>query len=58
MTYFHLKVIKAFNELVALNEQGALLEINCSVLDKIHDAMIQLNEGKEELLRIRNNEND
>lgn len=51
---FHLEVIKAHNNLISLNEQGALLEVNCSVLDKIYLAALLLNDAKEELLAIEN----
>lgn len=56
--FFHLKVIKAVNDINALEEQGALLEINCSVLDKIKEATNLLQQAKDELLDIENGNND
>lgn len=58
VTFFHLKVIKSVNDINTLEEQGALLEINCSVLDKIKEAADLLQEAKEELLDIENGNNE
>lgn len=56
--FFHLKTIKAVNDINALEEQGALLEINCSVLDKIKSAANLLQQAKDELLDIENGNNE
>lgn len=56
--FFHLKVMSTCKKVSALEEQGALLEINGSVLDKIKEAEKLLEEAKDELLKIENNEID
>lgn len=58
IVYFHLKVIKTCNDISALEEQGALLEVNGSVLDKIKEAEILLQQAKDELLKIETDEID
>ncbi len=58
LIFFHLQVIKAFNDITALSEQGALLEVNCSVLDKLKDAANMLQLAKDELLDIENGDYD
>lgn len=52
--YFHLKVIQAYNNIEALEEQGAVLEINGSVLDKLKEAGKLIQEAKDELVDIEN----
>lgn len=52
--YFHLKVIQAYNNIEALEEQGAVLEINGSVLDKLKEAGKLIQEAKNELVDIEN----